>query len=164
MIIDRIENFSYYFKGIQSQSLEIIIQELNQLNSETPETEKSIQGNNIILKVMSYPLKLEGDKFVVLETHDDFVDIQTTLIGVEGMKVYNRENLTVYKSYEKAMDRTLYNKNNQHYAELKVYPGYFVIFYPHDAHMPQLKLSEPYQVIKKVVIKVRKELLLGDCL
>ena len=40
-----------------------------------------------------------------------------------------------------------------------MYPGTFVMFYPHDAHMPGLVFGDKPELIKKVVVKIKKELL-----
>ena len=106
-------------------------------------------------------VKLQGDDLVVnfsqtkpktkeeakLETHNQFIDIQIPLSGVEVMGYTAREDLPE-ADYDADKDISFYPGLAESYIPVK--PGMFAIFFPQDAHAPGVSPDG----VKKVIVKV----------
>ena len=93
------------------------------------------------------------------ETHRKYVDIQAVLMGRERIEVISRDRLSVDKPYDETKDLELYLYAPGQ-AHLELYPGTFALFFPHDAHMPGLMIGQQPEFVKKVVIKIKTDLLI----
>lgn len=154
MIIDKVENWRMYHFGSAWKSA---FDFLNSLSADTEDKKYQIQGDDIFAIVMSY--KTKKAKKSILESHRDYVDIQTVLVGAEGFECFFRDDLTVDMPYDKSKDAEFYKQTSLLYTRVNVVPGTFVMLYPHDAHMPGLMIDEKEEFIKKVVVKIKRELL-----
>ena len=94
----------------------------------------------------------EGDRGRFYEAHQNYLDIQFILSGVEVIRVTNVETLQVSTPYDSGRDVALYNLDPG--TDVILYAGDFAILYPHEAHLPKLPLSSPAKV-EKIVVKVR---------
>ena len=83
-----------------------------------------------------------------LETHNDFIDIQIPLSGVEVMGYMPRTDLPE-AAYNAEKDITFYEGLATDYLTVK--PGMFAIFFPEDAHAPGVTPDG----VRKVIVKVR---------
>ena len=83
-----------------------------------------------------------------IETHDNFIDIQIPLSGVELMGYMPRTDLPE-ASYNPEKDITFYEGLATDFLTVK--PGMFAIFFPEDAHAPGVTPDG----VKKVIVKVR---------
>ena len=83
-----------------------------------------------------------------LETHNNFIDIQLPLSGVELMGYTPRADLPEAE-YNAEKDITFYEGLAQDYLTIK--PGMFAIFFPEDGHAPGITPDG----VKKVIVKVR---------
>lgn len=83
-----------------------------------------------------------------LETHNDFIDIQIPLSGVEVMGYMPRTDLPE-AAYNAEKDITFYEGQATDYLTVK--PGMFAIFFPEDAHAPGVTPDG----VRKVIVKVR---------
>ena len=83
-----------------------------------------------------------------LETHNNFIDIQLPLSGVELMGYTPRTDLPEAE-YNAEKDITFYEGLAQDYLTIK--PGMFAIFFPEDGHAPGITPDG----VKKVIVKVR---------
>jgi YhcH/YjgK/YiaL family protein len=106
---------------------------------------------------MSYPTRFPED--AVLEAHQKYVDIQTSLAAAEGIEWFPLDTLEVKTPYEATKDVALYHRPRPGPARVDVYPGIFVALFPHDAHMPQLIVDNAPGHVKKVVVKINVALL-----
>lgn len=84
----------------------------------------------------------------LLETHNDFIDIQIPLSGVEVMGYTPRTDLPE-AAYNAEKDITFYEGLATNYLTVK--PGMFTIFFPEDAHAPGITPDG----VRKVIVKVR---------
>lgn len=90
------------------------------------------------------------------ETHKKYIDIQYCLKGKERIQWSPLDNrLTETSNYNPDKDVTFYNGDGDQ-TFINVGNGTFAIFFPRDAHAPQLMIDTP-QMVKKVVIKVPVE-------
>jgi YhcH/YjgK/YiaL family protein len=156
MIIDRLENWEHYHFGpAWKRAFEFLM-------TLTPGAEVkkySLQGEEIFAQVASYETRTP--ETAVLETHRKYVDIQTVLSGSEKMECFSREGLAVDTPYDESKDAEFYKCSSPGPTRIDLSPGTFVMLYPQDAHMPGLMIEEKPELIKKVVVKIDLELLLG---
>lgn len=154
MIIDKILNWeTYNFPRI----MESVFDFLKLLSPDSDEKRYTIQGDDIFALVMSY--NTQQPATAKLESHRKYVDIQTVLVGAEGIEWFPRDMLEIETPYNEINDVEFYKHNSPSPSRIDVLPGTFVVLYPHDAHMPSLEVAGKSDYVKKVVIKIKVELL-----
>jgi biofilm protein TabA len=108
-----------------------------------------IDGDNVYASVTESATKnFDSTQW---ESHRKYVDLQYVITGEEKMGVCPVAKATVTKPYDAARDAANYS------AEGKIYmavPGTFFIFFPSDAHRPNISPGGN-KVDKKIVIKVK---------
>lgn len=157
MIIDKLENWEHYYFG---PGWKRAFEFLMSLNPESDEKKYNIQGDDIFALIMSYETCTPEKP--VFETHQKYVDIQTVLIGGEGIEWFSRDGLVVDTPYDDSKDVQFYKCTMLGPARVDVFPGTFVMLFPQDAHMPALMIEEKPELIKKVVVKINLELLTAE--
>lgn len=85
------------------------------------------------------------------ESHRKYIDLQYVINGEEMIGVFPVSKSTLTKEYEEKRDAANYNANGKLYSAR---PGTFFIFFPSDAHRPNITPGGN-KVVKKIVIKVR---------
>lgn len=154
MIVDTLKNHSLYPFG---PAWEHAFAFLEGLAPDTPEGRYTIDGDAIFAIVMSY--ETSAPEAGVFESHRDYVDIQTVLAGGEGFECAFADTLEVETPYDASRDAAFYRRKVPGQSRVDVFPGTFVMLFPHDAHMAALMIGGRAERIKKVVVKVRAELL-----
>ena len=119
-----------------------------------------LQGDDIYAAIMSYQTCYPEEP--VLETHDVYIDIQMSLTNSEVIGWFPRQALEVKVPYDPDLDRTLYHRPEMAPVRINNFPGVFTVLYPFDAHMPKLMTADKPEMVKKVVIKVRRKHVLGQ--
>lgn len=160
MILDHLKNWKNYFTD---PHWEIIFNELAALNEKTPEMEKKIHGDDIILKVFSYGTVNRQDDQAELESHRSYLDIHTSIIHAERIEWSPVDSLKVIKPYDEMADEVYYAKPKSVCAGMVMEPGLFVLFGPHDAHMPRLHAAGRAETVKKAVMKIRFKMIFQGC-
>lgn len=155
MIIDRLKNWKYYhFGSAWTKAFEF----LNTLSADAEERKYTIEGDDIFAIVMSYDTC--APETSLYESHQKYVDLQTVLIGAEGFECSFTDTLSVHTPYDDATDVQWYKRITPGQTRVDVCPETFVMLYPHDAHMAALMTDAKSEHIKKVVVKIKAELLL----
>lgn len=103
--------------------------------------------NELIVNVSQIPPKTAEE--AKLETHEEYIDIQVPISGVEVMGYTPRADLPS-ATYDASIDMTLYEGAAADYITVK--PGMFTLFFPGDGHAPGITPVE----LKKIIIKVKK--------
>jgi len=87
-----------------------------------------------------------------LETHNNFIDIQVPIIGVEsiGWKAGN-ELMIISEPYNETKDITFYHDYPTTYA--KLYPGQFAVYFPEDGHAPGIGQGDIRKIIAKIAVE-----------
>jgi YhcH/YjgK/YiaL family protein len=85
------------------------------------------------------------------ESHRKYADIQCVIRGEEEIGVYPVSKATVTQAYDEKGDVAHYSATGKQYLAR---PGTFFIFFPSDAHRPNITTGGN-RVDKKIVIKVR---------
>jgi YhcH/YjgK/YiaL family protein len=150
MIIDRIENAPMYI-GLGPR----IAQALRHLQSADLAAlapgKHDLDGENLFVVVAEYETKPIDQAFY--EAHRKYIDIQLLARGTERMGYAHVKDLKVVEPYDAERDFVKLKGDGQLFT---VRPGEFVLFAPHDAHMPALAVDKP-QPAKKIVLKIRTE-------
>jgi YhcH/YjgK/YiaL family protein len=89
------------------------------------------------------------------EAHRKYIDVQVLLEGEENIDVSLERNLPVVETYDETRD-VLFLAPPQQVASLPMRPGFFAVFFPHDAHRPGCHLEGRCRV-RKIVMKVATE-------
>lgn len=107
-----------------------------------------LKGSQLYVSIASLSGKIK--KEAAIETHNEYIDIQLPLLGVEkiGWKSGN-ELQEVSVPYNEKKDITFYVDRPTAYT--KIYPGQFAIYFPEDGHAPGIGEG----AIRKVVVKVQ---------
>jgi YhcH/YjgK/YiaL family protein len=110
----------------------------------------NLDGDEFFVIYMEYETKSQSE--CLLENHKKYIDIQYIVDGEEliGISTFNGQVASV--PYDENKDIAFYNDGFD--TLLRLSKGHFAIFFPHDLHMPCLKVSEP-RWIKKAVCKIR---------
>jgi len=154
MIIDKLENWEFYHFG---PAWKLTFDFLKSLTPDSIEKKYTLQGDDIFAYVMSYETK--EPELAKLEAHQKYVDIQAVLIGSEGFEWFTKNGLEVDVLYDKSKDVEFFKRSCPGTARVNIAPDSFVMFYPQDAHMPALIVDGKSEFIKKVVVKIKADLL-----
>jgi biofilm protein TabA len=154
MIIDKLASWPLYPLGSAWQKA---FEFLTTLTPESEEKKYIIQGDDIFAMVMSY--ETQSPETAILESHQKYVDIQAVLVGVERFECAPTEGLEIETPYDAKKDVVFYQRNSPRPMQVNIFPGTFILLYPEDAHMPTLMTNNQPEKIKKVVIKIKLDLL-----
>jgi biofilm protein TabA len=152
LIIDRAEYCNCYPYG---SAWSAAFAFLSTIAPSAEETKYEIQGDDIFAIIASYNTK-EPHKF---EAHREYVDIQCLLEGQEIIESTALNGLTVDMPYDPEKDVEFYVKTDSRKIISHLMPGIFIAFFPHDAHMPGVSVGNSPAIVKKVVVKIKAELL-----
>jgi YhcH/YjgK/YiaL family protein len=84
------------------------------------------------------------------ESHRKYIDIQLVITGKEKIGVTPLSQMSIKKPYDDARDVAFYTGEGKYFV---AEPGTFFIFFPEDAHRPNIKV-DGFDTDKKVVVKV----------
>ncbi|KAA6334560.1 Toxin-antitoxin biofilm protein TabA [termite gut metagenome] len=147
MIIDTLGNLEKYvlLNPLFKEAIEFI--QTHDLNAmELGKTE--LKGKDLIISIAQTTPKTNEE--AKLETHNEFIDIQIPLSGVEVMGYTPKKACTPADApYNAEKDIAFFNGLAESYLTVK--PGMFAVFFPQDGHAPGISASG----VKKAIIKVR---------
>ena len=147
MIIDHINNAALYYglgAGIEAGLRFLRPADLQNLAL----GKKVINGEKLFAIVSEYMTNPKAS--VKWEAHRRYIDIQYLVSGAESMEYQCGSKMEIETQYDEAKDALFLLGEG---SRLLVPSGFFVIFYPQDAHRPGLSLGRP-QAVRKVVVKV----------
>jgi len=154
MIFDRIKNGESYGLGaVWNRAMDF----LRTLPEDAPEGDYPIEGEGFFARVMSY--RTREPQEALLEAHRNFLDIQSVLSGGEMFECFATESLEITVPYDPEKDAAFYRRPGVGPVRIEVAPGDFLALFPQDAHMAGLVNDALPRAVKKVVIKVRLDLL-----
>ena len=113
-----------------------------------------IGGRRMFASVQGYETQPRED--CRFESHEEHIDIQYTIHGVEGIDWSPRSVLRPAGAF--ANDVQFWLPPDSIVTTLAQYPGRFAIFFPEDAHRPKVRLGAA-SLVKKLVIKIHRDLL-----
>ncbi|MBF0223997.1 MAG: YhcH/YjgK/YiaL family protein [Desulfobacterales bacterium] len=107
-----------------------------------------INGQGIYASVSEYKTKKKSEAFI--ECHKKYIDLQIILKGNEKIGICNKADCIEYEYNEETDLQKL--EGEVDFVSLK--SSFFVIFFPHDGHMPQVGYNNIEEVVKKIVFKI----------
>jgi biofilm protein TabA len=87
------------------------------------------------------------------ESHKQNIDIHVVLKGKEYIECTHSDNLENLTQYDEDHDILFGDNTNTLQSKIFLTEGYFLIFFPHDAHLVGKHIDEESNV-EKIVIKV----------
>lgn len=109
----------------------------------------SIDGDNVYAIVQEAPTK-DLDK-TAFESHRKYIDLQLVITGEENMAKAPLNSVSLSKPYDERSDLANYTGDGKIYT---VPSGTFMLFFPKDAHRPNITPGGN-KVDKKIVIKIK---------
>ena len=109
-----------------------------------------IDGNNVYAIVTEAPSK-DYDK-TAFESHRKYIDLQYVITGEENMAKAPVSSVIISKPYDETADIAYYTGEGKIYT---VPAGTFMLFFPTDAHRPNITPGGN-KVVKKIVIKINE--------
>lgn len=151
VIIDKLTNLNLYITDKQMQLINKFLQELS---PDMEERRYEIDGDIIFARVMSYNTSLRDN--CKIEAHNRYIDIQSSLLGCEGVDVFERASLVPLTEYSISKDVIHFKQTAEPYISVINLPGYFSMIYPEEAHSPQISVDGKCDLVKKFVIKIQQ--------
>jgi YhcH/YjgK/YiaL family protein len=108
-----------------------------------------IDGDNVYATITEAPSKTFEQS--AWESHRKYIDLQYVVVGEEKIGISPLNETTVTAPYDESKDIAHYNAKGKFYTAT---PEEFFLFFPNDAHRPNI-LIDGYDVVKKLVIKIR---------
>ena len=117
--------------------------------------------NRMFLNYHSYETRARAD--CSWEGHRRYIDLQYVLAGSERIDWAPASEMVWVGGYDAVTDLQAYSLEERPTTQqcLRLDAGTFVIFFPEDAHRPQIADGEP-QTLWKAVVKVECSLVDGD--
>jgi YhcH/YjgK/YiaL family protein len=147
MILDRIENSKLY-TGLRPDFKEAF-ECLTNTRFETAAPGRYELKGDMYYTVQNYETKPESKGF--FETHRRYIDLQYVISGKERHDYANSSTLKVRDPYNAEKDLVVYDGKG---CTFIVNQGFFVIYFPEDAHMPNLQAGGNPEKMIKVVVKI----------
>lgn len=150
MVYSKLCNISRY---ISEDNYKCIKEFVESINPEMEERLYSLNGDEIYARVMSYTTPEPGE--CKIEAHNRYIDIQSTIVGAEGISVFDRSMLIEATPYSKEEDVAFFRFSEDALRAHTInVPGYFTMLFPEDAHRPQ-EMVNGFGRVKKFVIKIK---------
>ena len=86
----------------------------------------------------------------LFEAHRKYIDIQFVISGEELQGYAPLSSLKIKDAYDLEKDIAFYNGDG---SLFHLTPGSFAIYFPNDAHKPNLMIDKP-AALKKIVVKI----------
>lgn len=147
MIYDTLENLSKYDKIVSPEVLDFV----KSLNVNTKCRRYEI-SERIYANVEEYHTRSEFE--CMLEGHRKYIDIQLLISGEERIDFINTDGLKILENYDCERDILFYKKPKSELSRIYLNGTNFAIFFPEDAHAPQITTLNLQNNVKKVVIKI----------
>ena len=149
MILDALENARRYLalnKGFPKAIEFLLRPDLNEL----PAGKYEIDGDRVYAMAAKDHGRKKED--ALLEIHEKYIDIQLILAGTDEMGWKSTPSCKhPVKEYDKESDIQFFADDPD--VWLPVERGFFVIFFPEDAHMPMISSGHLHKVVVKVAVE-----------
>jgi len=156
MIFDSLDNFQLYFEicpAFADIDKFITANNLAELSIGI----HSINSDGAYASVNEYQTKSIEDSFI--ECHNKYIDVQIIAYGEEKIGIAHKK-LCVEQPYCDSRDLQKLTGNVDFVTLL---PGFFAVFFPHDAHEPGVRSGLEAVPVKKIVFKVPVSIMGNSC-
>ena len=148
MIKDKLSNSKDYYQLSENIKNGFLWLEQTDLKN-LADGKYEIDGDNLYASIQTYETKIDA----LYENHQNYIDIQYMIKGIEKIGVTDISNCMSEIRYNKEKDIEFYKiQTKEEFLELP--EDYFVILYPQDAHKPSICIDKQ-DIVKKVVVKVK---------
>lgn len=145
MILDSLENCDAY-AGLNPHFAKAFAFLRRGDLADLPEGRHEVDGNVYAVVAKGLGRKPED---ALIETHDDYIDIQYVINGMDTMGWKPRKALGPATDASEPQNDVAFYKDTPT-VWTNVTPGLFAIYFPEDAHMPMISDGELHKVIVKV--------------
>jgi len=153
MIVDTLEQWPCYrFGPAWGRAMGY----LESLGPDVADGRYEIDGAHVYAMVMSYETKCPDPP--LFEAHRAYADVQAALSGTEALEWAPVGALAPTGPFDPDKDAGFYGKPAE-VTRVELRPGLFALLLPHDAHMPGVMAGPAPEAVKKVVVKIRADLL-----
>jgi len=149
MILDNIENLEKY-DFIPKEAVDFI----KNANVNTPCGRYDL-SEKVYANVEEYCTKSELES--TLEGHRKYIDIQLLVNGEERINFINIDGLKPLSNYDYQKDILFFKRPKTELNKLYLNGTNFAVFFPDDAHAPQITTMCLQDNVKKVVVKIAVE-------
>jgi YhcH/YjgK/YiaL family protein len=149
LIIDRLENAALYYNIHTRISAAFRYLRDTDLAAIAP-GKYEIDGDELFAIVQEYDTMDATTE--QMESHKKYIDVQYMMQGEELVGHALLNGHAVAKEYDAENDFMLYADAPSFFTKMAA--GTFMMFFPHDLHMPCIRVNETGKV-KKVVVKVK---------
>ncbi len=150
MIIDTFENRARY-TAVHPRFEKAFEFMAKAVAEDFPVGQYEIDGKDLYAFISEYETLVPKDH--VFEVHEQYIDIQFLLQGIEKMWAADITKGTLSKVYDPAIEAAFY-ECNETACELVLKSGDFAVYFPNDLHKPSLAYDGPAPA-KKMVIKIK---------
>lgn len=148
MILDKLENADLYYESVPGLAQFMKFFNDNDLE-EMPACKIYLDGTDLYVNITDFEGK-PADK-CYLEAHRDYLDIQVPMNSDEIMGWKAQVDCQkVRQEYDEGKDIEFYQ--DKPLTQFVVPAGYFVVFFPSDAHQPGIAPGKKY---RKLIVKSR---------
>jgi len=154
MIIDKISNWQSYPFSIAWQ---LAFDFLKLITPDCLEKKYEILGDQIFASVTSYNTR--APEAALIEAHREFVDVQAVIRGSEIIECSSSDGLLIDTVYDESKDVEFFRRLCPGFTRVELSPGWFIVLFPGEAHMPSLMRNETSEMVKKVVVKIKADFL-----
>ncbi len=150
MIVGTIEHI---LKHVDDKAGALISDFIAKASSDTEDGTYPLIGEEVFAKVLSYNTTADNNNQV--EAHNQYVDIQTLISGNEKVEIYKRGLLDTTDPYSSEIDCEFFTPSaNAKIADVILNQENSAVFFPNDAHLPNLNYQTENGPVKKIVIKI----------
>lgn len=146
MIFDRISNLETYAES--NEKLAAISEFLKKHPFAALADGRHELGLGIYANVVSGAVRDDGN----FEAHRRYADLQLVVEGSEVMEWAHLDELIDGEDYDAKGDIQFFAGQPAAAVALKVYRGYFAVFYPQDGHKPSMRLD--HDICRKIIFKI----------
>lgn len=159
MIFDLTSNWLYYM--FQHSELWVAaFRFVETLTPDTPDDRYKILGDDVYALVGSGTTS-QLDKNTMLELHWKYCDLHIPIEGMEHVVTSPIDMLETVTSYEEEEDNAVYHLDDFERTDFCLTPGHFLLIMAGEGHAPRLHVRGGPRPIKKAVIKINHEKLIG---
>lgn len=149
MIYDTFEHAACYPYG---PAFRKAVEFAKQVTADTALGRHEIDGDRIYANVMEYET---GDTAPAkYEVHRRYADLQAVVAGHETLFVRPAAGLPVQTPYDAEKDCGFLSPGQSDEVNVQLFPGYFTLLFPQDAHMGKGASCRGPVKLKKVVVKI----------
>lgn len=148
MIFDKLDNIAFY--SLQHPLLSVIdsFMKEQKYKNLTPGSHWIIEPE---LRVIKEPSLGKGYNHGILEAHQKHIDVQIALTNYDRIGYRPTSECKPQTLYDEAKDIQFFKTPPMSWIDL--YPGYFCILFPHDAHAPLSLDGSVEKLIFKLLCK-----------